>query len=151
MRATLQRNGTAEDTSVPWLVGCDGGHSTVREQLGLVLKGESTETWLVADADITSARPVGDRRWRLLDTVDVDYTGDDTAVAERFTHKLSRGPGIPSHVEHPTWVSVFTIQQRAAPMMQSGRCFLAGDAAHVHSPSLWTPTAPSGYRSRTPC
>jgi 6-methylpretetramide 4-monooxygenase / 4-hydroxy-6-methylpretetramide 12a-monooxygenase len=32
-------------------------------------------------------------------------------------------------------VSVFTIQQRAVPVMQSGRSFLAGDAAHVHSPA----------------
>ncbi|GAA4245434.1 FAD-dependent oxidoreductase [Dactylosporangium darangshiense] len=156
VRATLERDGATEEVSVPWLVGCDGGHSTVRDQLGLVLKGESTETWLVADAEITFDRPVerdrirwiradgtsmmlfplvGDRRWRLLDTVDVDYVGDDAAVAERFTRKLSRGLGNPAHVAHPTWVSVFTIQQRAAPTMQSGRCFLAGDAAHVHSPA----------------
>jgi NADPH-dependent dioxygenase len=156
VRATLQRNGATEEVSVPWLVGCDGGHSTVRDQLGLVFKGESTETWLVADAEITFDRPVerdrirwiradgtsmmlfplvGERRWRLLDTVDVDYVGDDAAVAERFAHKLSRGLGIPAHVGHPTWVSVFTIQQRAAPTMQSGHCFLAGDAAHVHSPA----------------
>jgi NADPH-dependent dioxygenase len=156
VRATLQRNGTTENVSVPWLVGCDGGHSTVRHQIGLGMKGESTETWLVADAEITFARLVehdrirwiradgtsmmlfplvGDRRWRLLDTVDVDYVGDDAAVAERFGRKLSRGLGIQSHVECPTWVSVFTIQQRAAPVMQSGHCFLAGDAAHVHSPA----------------
>ncbi|MEU7941396.1 FAD-dependent oxidoreductase [Microbispora bryophytorum] len=156
VRATLDRNGTTEIVSMPWLVGCDGGHSTVRHQIGLEMKGESTETWLIADADITFAQLVehdrirwiradgtsmmlfplvGDRRWRLLDTVDVDYAGDDAAVAERFGRKLSRGLGIRSHVERPTWVSVFNIQQRAAPVMQSGHCFLAGDAAHVHSPA----------------
>lgn len=156
VHATLDHDGRAEDVSVPWLVGCDGGHSTVRDQLGVVLKGESTETWLVADADIDFARPVehdrirwiraagtsimlfplvGERRWRLLDTADVDYTGDDAAIAERFARKLSRGLGTEAHVEPPAWVSVFTIQQRAAPVMQSARCFLAGDAAHVHSPA----------------
>ncbi|MGI5175915.1 FAD-dependent oxidoreductase [Dactylosporangium sp. CA-152071] len=156
VRATLDHDGRVEETTAPWLVGCDGGHSTVREQLGVVLKGESTETWLIADAEIDFARPVehdrirwiradgasmmlfplvGERRWRLLDTVDVDYGGDDDAVAERFARKLSRGLGTEARVERPTWVSVFTIQQRAAPVMQSDRCFLAGDAAHVHSPA----------------
>ena len=47
------------------------------------------------------------------------------------------GPGVgaPVTVEAPTWVSVFTIQQRMVPAMRSGRCFVAGDAAHVHSPA----------------
>ena len=35
----------------------------------------------------------------------------------------------------PVWLSRFTVQQRAAAKLREGRCFIAGDAAHVHSPA----------------
>jgi len=38
-------------------------------------------------------------------------------------------------VDTPTWTAKFTIQQRAVPAMHVGRCFVSGDAAHVHSPA----------------
>ncbi|GAA3343172.1 FAD-dependent monooxygenase [Amorphoplanes nipponensis] len=147
---------TASGASIPsaWLIGCDGGHSTVRKQLGLPLTGEVNETWLIADALVDTDLPrnsiywihtsggtlmmaplPGARRWRMLDTVDVDYDGDAGAIAARFTGKLSVGTGVPVVVEAPAWVSVFTAQQRMVPAMQSGRVFVAGDAAHVHSPA----------------
>lgn len=77
-------------------------------------------------------------KWRLVDTRDVDYdrnAGHDKALAVRFARKIQAGTGAPVTVEPPTWVSVFTIQQRMVPAMRSGRCFVAGDAAHVHSPA----------------
>ncbi|MGX6602155.1 FAD-dependent oxidoreductase [Micromonosporaceae bacterium Da 78-11] len=156
-------DGSPAEARVGWLVGADGGHSVVRDQLGVRLAGESSETWLIADAELDFAEPlehdrirwiradgetvmifplVGEKRWRLLDTVDVDHDGDPGAVADRFAGRLSRGLGREVTVATPSWVSVFTIQQRAVPIMQShagtgrpARCFLAGDAAHVHSPA----------------
>jgi NADPH-dependent dioxygenase len=152
--ARLAEPGGVRTVRAGWLVGCDGGHSTVRKALGLPLLGESTETWLLADArvetelDRTSlywirvgngtcmAGPMpGENRWRMLDTTDVDFDGDLDAIAERFTRKLSAGVGRPVVVGRPSWVSVFTAQQRMVPAMRVGRCFVAGDAAHVHSPA----------------
>jgi len=77
----------------------------------------------------------GERRWRMLDTVDVDPGGTPAAIAERFSRKLTAGVGSPVRVEEPGWVSVFTAQQRMVPRMRAGRVFVAGDAAHVHSPA----------------
>ncbi|MFH8571844.1 FAD-dependent oxidoreductase [Streptomyces sp. NPDC017993] len=147
-------DGRTETVEAAWLVGCDGGHSTVRKALGLKLVGESSETWLIADAlvDCDLPRdsihwmrtPAGTvmmvpfpepGKWRLLDTADVSYGGDDEAVARRFQHKITIGTGRDARVEPPSWVSVFTIQQRMIPAMREGRCLLAGDAAHVHSPA----------------
>ncbi|MCD0485151.1 FAD-dependent oxidoreductase [Streptacidiphilus sp. ASG 303] len=147
-------DGTVEETAAGWLVGCDGGHSTVRRQLGLPLVGESSETWLIADAVVDCDLPRDSihwmrtragtvmlvpfpdpGKWRLLDTADVSYDGDDEAVARRFAAKIEAGTGRPVRVSAPSWVSVFTIQQRMIPTMRSGRCFVAGDAAHVHSPA----------------
>ncbi|WP_371480188.1 FAD-dependent oxidoreductase [Kitasatospora sp. NBC_00315] len=147
-------DGTEEKLRTDWLVGCDGGHSTVRKLLGLRLLGDSTETWLIADAEVDTdmdthslhwlrsgsdammAVPFPkERKWRLLDTADASYDGDAAAVGARFSEKLSRALGRQVTVHEPSWVSVFTIQQRMITAMRSGRCFVAGDAAHVHSPA----------------
>ncbi|SEB30939.1 2-polyprenyl-6-methoxyphenol hydroxylase [Streptomyces misionensis] len=153
--ATLRHaDGTEENAEVPWLVGCDGGHSTVRKLLQLPLVGESTETWLIADATVETRLPPNSiyliraeggtlmmapmpekNRWRMLDTVDVSYDGDGDAVAVRFARKLTAGLGHPVRVGTPRWVSVFTAQQRMVPAMRRGRVLVAGDAAHVHSPA----------------
>lgn len=137
-----------------WLVGCDGGHSQIRKLLGLALVGESHQTWLLADAPLEVDLPRDSiyfvrtgggtlmavplrtgQRWRLLDTVDIDDSGGPQAVAARFAAKLSRGLGRPVRAGDPTWTSVFTAQQRMVLTMRVGRCLLAGDAAHVHSPA----------------
>ena len=163
--ATLtHRDGRTEECAVPRLIGADGAHSQVRRELGVHLQGEGSETWLIADAELTFATPmphdrirwvrtdgsttmifplVGQRRWRLLDTDGADRFGsvdltDVTtaeAIARRFADKLTRGLGTEVAVDTPSWISVFTIQQRVVPTMHNGRCFLAGDAAHVHSPA----------------
>ena len=143
-----------EPVTVPWVVGCDGGHSTVRKKLELPLVGDSNDTWLLADTEVTVDLPrnsiywirvgtgtvmlvplPGENRWRLLDTVDTSDEEDPAAVAERFAGKLKRGLGRPVTVELPSWVSVFTAQQRMVPAMRVDRCLVAGDAAHVHSPA----------------
>ncbi len=146
--------GGTDSVEAAWLVGADGGHSTVRKLLDLPLIGESNETWLLADAQVDTELPPnsiyliraergmlmaapmpGEGRWRMLDTVDVDYDGDADAIAARFSRKLGKGVGHRVSVSTPTWVSVFTAQQRMVPTMGSGRVFVAGDAAHVHSPA----------------
>ncbi len=153
VRARLERaDGTREEYEVPWLVGCDGGHSTVRKQLELPLLGESSETWELADAPVVTGLAQDsiywvhtgrqammmvpysrEGHWRLLDTAPAgDAAG---SIASRFGTKLSAGLGQSVSVGEPQWTSVFTFQQRMVPRMHEGRCFVAGDAAHVHSPA----------------
>ncbi|MFJ8078042.1 FAD-dependent oxidoreductase [Streptomyces sp. NPDC096176] len=153
VRATLRHtDGTEEICETPWLVGCDGGHSAVRKQLGLPLIGESRDTWILADAPVrTDLEPdsiywvhTGKQalmmvpyartgHWRLLDTAPA--TADATGAADRIAARLTAGLGHPVHVGDPEWTSVFTFQQRMVPRMHDGRVFVAGDAAHVHSPA----------------
>ncbi|GIG63094.1 FAD-binding monooxygenase [Longispora fulva] len=155
VRAELRHlDGSTETAEVGWLVGCDGGHSTVRKQLGLPLTGDSHETWLLADADVDTGlardslylvRSVGDnfllvplpgdRRWRMIDTSGTWAGTDDDAVRGRFASVLSDGLDRPVTVGPPHWVSVFTAQQRMVHRMRVDRCLVAGDAAHVHSPA----------------
>ncbi|MFI0982685.1 FAD-dependent oxidoreductase [Streptomyces sp. NPDC021093] len=155
VRADLAHaDGTEESVTASWLVGCDGGHSTVRKQLGLELVGESSETWMLADAPVATSLPpdtiywthtggqalmmvpyARDGQWRLLDMAPVGRRADPRSVEERLTEKLTKGFGRTVRVGESSWTSVFTFQQRMVERMQDGRVFVAGDAAHVHSPA----------------
>ncbi|MFI6346445.1 FAD-dependent monooxygenase [Streptomyces sp. NPDC050560] len=154
VRARLAGPGGTEEVDVPWLVGCDGGHSVVRKRLGLRLLGEQSETWMLADARVDTELPrhsiywvrTGGTtlmmvplsepgRWRLLDTSRPPHDEDPGRVAGRMAAMLSSGTGGTVRVGRPDWVSVFTFQQRMVERMRVGRCLVAGDAAHVHSPA----------------
>lgn len=145
---------TSETVRARYLWGCDGGHSTVRKALGLPLTGESAHTWLIADAVVNTdvdrdgvhwMFPEGGAlmlfpfpeagTWRLLDTTGEGDPSDPAQIARQFSTKLTQALGRETVVEPPSWVSHFTIQQRAVPAMHVGRCFVSGDAAHVHSPA----------------
>lgn len=151
---TLRHAGGDERATVPWLIGCDGGHSTVRRRLGLTLIGESSETWMLADAPVSTELPPdsiywiqsagqalmmvplpGDGLWRLLDTASVLRDAGPRRTADHYAGRLGAGVGHPVRVDDPEWTSVFTFQQRMVSAMRVGRCFVAGDAAHVHSPA----------------
>ncbi|WP_410597280.1 FAD-dependent oxidoreductase [Amycolatopsis sp. lyj-23] len=152
--AELRGGAGAETVRARYLWGCDGGHSTVRKNLQLPLAGEAAHTWLIADAIVHSdlARdglhwlfpgdgalmlfPFPDPgKWRLLDTTGEGEPEHPGRIARQFGAKLSQALGRDIAVEDPSWVSKFTIQQRAVPAMHVGRCFVSGDAAHVHSPA----------------
>ncbi|MFJ6015740.1 FAD-dependent monooxygenase [Streptomyces sp. NPDC092952] len=143
-----------ETVRARYLWGCDGGHSAVRKTLQLPLEGESAHTWLIADAivhtdmDIDGVHwlfPQGGAlmlfpfpepgKWRLLDTTGEGDAEQPEQIARQFSAKLSQALGRATVVDTPTWTSKFTIQQRAVPAMHVGRCFVSGDAAHVHSPA----------------
>ncbi|MGA5560980.1 FAD-dependent monooxygenase [Streptomyces platensis] len=146
--------GVDEEAEVPWLVGADGSRSTVREELRLRLVGDATRTWLNADVVLDTDLPRDSNhllhtgsgtvllvpfpdpgKWRVVDTEETDGAADTEAVRRRLGAKISRALGRPVAVGVPTWVSVFRVQQRMITAMRSGRCFVAGDAAHVHSPA----------------
>ncbi|MFF0149032.1 2-polyprenyl-6-methoxyphenol hydroxylase-like FAD-dependent oxidoreductase [Amycolatopsis sulphurea] len=147
-------DGTVEQVTAAWLVGADGARSTVRKRLDLRLQGDSTQTWLNADV-VLDTDLAGDSnhllhtgrgtlllvpfpepgKWRVVDTEDTDHADDARIVRARLADKLTRALGRPIEVPEPSWISVFTVQQRMIDRMRAGRCFVAGDAAHVHSPA----------------
>ena len=143
-----------ETVRARYLWGCDGGHSTVRKALQLPLEGDSAHTWLIADAIVHTDLdrdgvhwlfPSGSTmmlfpfpepgKWRLLDTSGEGAPEQPKQIAQQLNTKLSQALGRDTVVENPSWTSKFTIQQRAVPAMHVGRCFVSGDAAHVHSPA----------------
>jgi len=154
---TLQHpDGRREALEAAWLVGCDGAHSTVRHTLGLAFQGDTLKSdWLLADIHLAGMRlpatelamywhedgvpamfPVSAGRYRVIADIGgsegahpADPTLDQIqAVVDR------RGPdGLV--VSDPVWLSAFRINERKVAEYRSGRVFVAGDAAHVHSPA----------------
>ncbi|MEW1905570.1 FAD-dependent oxidoreductase [Streptomyces sp. NPDC086147] len=116
VRARLAHaDGTTEEYATGWLVGCDGGHSTVRKQLGLPLIGESSETWELADAPVAVDLPPDtiywvhtgrqalmmvpysrEGQWRLLDTAPVTTGAKNGAKGGA---QGGRDTGVPSVAE----------------------------------------------------
>jgi 2-polyprenyl-6-methoxyphenol hydroxylase-like FAD-dependent oxidoreductase len=147
-------DGNETVTEFNYLLGSDGGHSTVRAGLGLRLEGETLDaTWITADVKIRWDRDpseavallsedgvafiaaMNDERWRVIVT-GPQWTQEHAAKAslEEVQNIVNERFGTNISLYDPVWISAFGINTRMAPTMSCGRIFLAGDAAHVHSP-----------------
>lgn len=149
-----QRDGTETTETVEYLLGADGGHSTVRSGLGLKLEGETLDaTWITADVKIHWDREpseavallsedgiafiaaMNDDRWRVIVTSpELTHEQAQKASLEDVQNLVNECFRTNVSLYDPVWISAFGINTRMAPTMSRGRVFLAGDAAHVHSP-----------------
>jgi len=149
--ATVERHGQRHEVVAKYAVGCDGAHSAVRHLLNLPFEGaEYNDSFILADVQTNDALPadelqlcpsefgpvaifpMSESRRRVVATVD-DVEGDAPSL-EMVQRILSqRGPaGFETSALH--WSSYFRIHHRQAAKMRVGRMFIAGDAAHIHSP-----------------
>jgi 2-polyprenyl-6-methoxyphenol hydroxylase-like FAD-dependent oxidoreductase len=148
---TLDRKGRQETLEASFVVGCDGAHSTVRHLLNLPFEGaEYHDLFLLADVETNEALPASELllfsselgpfaifpmspiRRRVIATIE---TAEGEAPSLEFVRKLmsERGPkGIEIRALH--WSSYFHIHHRQVARLRVGRMFIAGDAAHIHSP-----------------
>ncbi len=133
-----------------YLVGCDGGRSLVRKQAGIEFSGwEPTLSYLIFEAEIIGEPAWGvhhigrgvqaigkldDGRARGVTTEPELRSGDEPTV-EELRASLIAAYGTDYGVRNVTWLSRFTDAARLAVSYRAGRVLLAGDAAHVHSPT----------------
>ena len=143
-----------EEIRAGWLVGCDGAHSRVRKALGVAFEGGNYEDrFLLADADVDWSRerdrthtwfppdgmftvfPLpGTSQWRIFAVLENEAAVPPLSL-ELFERLFSERTGdVETTLSNPTWMSNFTINRRMVDRYRVERAFLAGDAAHVHSP-----------------
>ncbi|MFF3515606.1 rifampin monooxygenase [Streptomyces sp. NPDC002573] len=140
-----------------YLVGCDGGRSTVRKRLGVGFPGEPAKVeTLLGDMGVTEdpatvaavveevrktqlrfgAIPLEDGMYRI--GVPADGVAEDRAAAptlEEFRKQLRTYAGTDFGIHSPRWLSRFGDATRQAERYRVGRVLLAGDAAHIHPPT----------------
>ncbi|WP_330333832.1 FAD-dependent monooxygenase [Streptomyces sp. NBC_00536] len=138
-----------------YLAGCDGGGSTVRKMLGIRFDGRTDDEQAMVIGDVTAAGlsrdhwhqwftsdggammlcPIpGTEVFQLQASPETDHRGERVAPSlesfQRLFDRHARMPGI--RLAEVTWASAWRVNVRMADRMRQGRCFLAGDAAHVH-------------------
>jgi 2-polyprenyl-6-methoxyphenol hydroxylase-like FAD-dependent oxidoreductase len=153
VRVKLRKLDGAEETfTVAYVAGCDGARSTTREHLGIGFPGGTYEhLFYVADVQATGQTVNGDLnialepsdflvvfpmkgegRARFIGTVR-DVSRKDEELSWESVNK-----GIVEHlrtdVKRVNWFSTYRVHHRVADRFRKGRCFLLGDAAHIHSP-----------------
>ncbi|QXC62743.1 FAD-dependent monooxygenase [Aquihabitans sp. G128] len=135
---------------VAYLVGCDGGRSTVRKAAGIAFPGlDASTSWMIAQVDLDEPalglRPEGggigpvDRvaggspYGVVLKEPEVRLAGQPPSL-EELRAALRDAYGTDFGARQPRWISRFTDASRQAATYRQGRVLVAGDAAHVHPP-----------------
>ncbi|MGW7002553.1 FAD-dependent monooxygenase [Streptomyces sp. NPDC054933] len=144
-------DGVVERVRAPFVIGADGAGSAVRGQLGIGFQGTTYEmAFALIDTRIEGRLPPDECLFYQAPTgalVIVPMPGGVfrfLSVMPEGKHEVSvemmqsiideRGPrGV--RISEPVWQAVFRVHARHASDFQRGRVFLAGDAAHVHSPA----------------
>ena len=149
-----QPDGTVREISAAWVGGCDGAHSAVRELNGIAFQGAPYEhVFFVADTQATGPMvpdeinvylwregfhlffPMrGIDHWRVVGIVPPELRTRDDLTFEMVERSVRREAGSALSFSTCTWFSTYRIHHRRAERFRDRRCFLLGDAAHIHSP-----------------
>jgi 2-polyprenyl-6-methoxyphenol hydroxylase-like FAD-dependent oxidoreductase len=153
--ATLRRpDGSLRRVRAAWIAGCDGAHSSVRGLNGIHFPGAPYEhVFYVADVEVRGEMvpdevnvflweqgfdlffPMrGQDHWRIVGILPAALRGRDDVGFEDVLPSVREQLRSPLVFTTCSWFSTYRIHHRSAARFRDRRCFLLGDAAHIHSP-----------------
>jgi hypothetical protein len=153
--ATLkQSDGTTREIAARWVAGCDGAHSAVRMLNGIEFVGAPYEhVFFVVDTTVTGPMvpdelnvflwrdgfhllfPMrGPHHWRIVGILPRNLRARDDLDFAAVVPAIRGHVGETFSVQECRWFSTYRIHHRRAAQFRDRRCFLLGDAAHIHSP-----------------
>jgi 2-polyprenyl-6-methoxyphenol hydroxylase-like FAD-dependent oxidoreductase len=161
VEATLHHaEGREERIEVDWVLGCDGLHSAVRELSSIPFVGSTyPDEGLLGDVDIRWPLPdgqlaicpgetgvllafplPGSRHFRIILIEPATGAVDERELSEpEFVAEVGKAlprfaNTAPVEVLSRHWLTRYRLHRKGAPVYRRGRSFVAGDAAHIHSP-----------------
>jgi len=152
--AVRNPNGTTRELTAAWVGGCDGARSAVRELSGIEFQGAPYQhVFFVADTQMTGPMvpdelniylwpggfhlffPMrGVDHWRVVGILPAALRGRDSVTLDDVAPSIRQEAGAGLSFQHCSWFSTYRIHHRRAERFRDRRCFLLGDAAHIHSP-----------------
>jgi len=147
-------DGSHRNIVAAWVAGCDGARSAVRESSGILFAGAPYEhVFFVADTEMTGSMvpdevnvylfrdgfhllfPMrGKDHWRIAGILPQALRDKAGLKFETVIPSLRNEAGAGLSIKSCTWFSTYRIHHRSAVRFRDRRCFLLGDAAHIHSP-----------------
>ncbi len=147
-------DGSTRTIAAAYVAGCDGSRSSVRELSGIGFPGEPYEhAFFVADTDATGPMVAdelnvflwrsgfhlyfpmrGTNAWRVIGILPGELAAKDHPTFEELVPTLLQVGGRGLSFSACRWFSTYRIHHRCTERFRDRRCFLLGDAAHVHSP-----------------
>ena len=149
-------NGDAQTIHGKYLVGCDGPKSPVRHALGLSFEGSTFERifyvadvyidWkfshdalhgcLTRNAVVAFFPMPGEKRWRIVGAFPEEYNKNEGEILyEEIEARIKEEAELELDITRVDWFSTYKVHTRHVEKFSSGRCFLAGDSAHIHTPA----------------
>lgn len=153
--------GDEETIKTRWVVGCDGAHSVVRKQLNLQFSGSkypdllqlgdvevhgdlrSDELYVFnSDEGLLALFPYGGNRYRIAASKTAEHDETDQVIKSLPAPTLvelqaitNRRSPIALTLSNQHWTNALYLHRRHVSQYRVGNCFLAGDAAHIHTPA----------------
>jgi 2-polyprenyl-6-methoxyphenol hydroxylase-like FAD-dependent oxidoreductase len=148
--------GSPQTIEARYLVGCDGAKSLVRHALNLEFQGSTVERmFFVADVKVDwkfshdalhaclskdsllAFFPLkGDNRYRIVGSFPEEFAKHEGEVLyEEIEQQIRKDAHLELDIHEVAWFSTYKVHTRHVNKFSEGRCFLAGDSAHIHTPA----------------
>lgn len=157
VKAQIQTSaGDIKIIQAKYLAGCDGAKSIVRHELDLKFEGNTFERlFYVADVSITGTLdhhfvhvflaqstitaffPIkGGTRYRIVGTFPEDQAREESQIIyDEIEQQILKDTKLTLDITEVHWFSTYKVHSRHVNKFSEGHCFLAGDAAHIHTPA----------------